>query len=154
MGNEVMKQIVGFAAAAVLMFAAMGAVAAAGDSPIVQRKAILKGFGDAAKPVAGMTKGETPFDLAIVQQALATYIDGVKKLPALFPDDSKTGDDTAALPKIWEEKAKFEGIYAKLGQDAAAASAAITDQATFKANIGKVLGNCKSCHDEYRAKKS
>ena len=147
-----MKQVFRFAAAAALVFVA--AVATADDSPIVQRKTILKGFGDATKPVAGMLKGEVPFDNAAVQKALATYVEGTKKLPALFPDNSKTGDETAALPKIWEDKAKFEGIYSKLGTDAAAAAVAIKDEASFKANIGKVLGNCKACHDDYRAKKS
>jgi cytochrome c556 len=147
-----MKPVSRFAAAVILVLVA--AVATADDSPIVQRKAILKGFGDATKPVAGMLKGETPFDDAVVHKALATYIDGAKKLPALFPDNSKTGDETEALAKIWEDKAKFEAIYAKLGTDAAAAASAITDAASFKANFGKVLGNCKACHDDYRAKKS
>lgn len=147
-----MKQVIRFAVAAVLVLAAAGATA--DDNPIVQRKAILKGFGEATKPVAGMLKGETPFDNAVVQKALATLSDGAKKLPALFPDNSKTGDDTAALPKIWEDKANFEGIYAKLGADAAAAAAVIKDEATLKANFGKVFGDCKTCHDDYRAKKS
>jgi len=147
-----MKQIIGFAAAAVLVFTAVGA--AADDSPIVERKAIMKGIGDATKPVSGMLKGEAAFDIAVVQKALVSYIEGAKKLPALYPDNSKTGADTGALPKIWEDKANFEGIYVKLGTDAAAAAAAIKDEATFKANIGKVLGNCKACHDDYRAKKS
>jgi cytochrome c556 len=152
-GNQFMKPIIiRFAAVAAVALAAVGA--SADDSPIVQRKAILKGFGDATKPVYAMLKGEAAFDNAVVQKALATYIDGAKKLPALFPDTSKTGDDTAALPKIWEEKAKFEGIFAKLGDDATAAAAAIKDEATFKANFSKVLGDCKACHDDYRQKKS
>ncbi len=147
-----MKQVIRLAAAAVLVLAATGATAE--DSPIAQRKAILKGFGDATKPIAGMLKGETPYDNAVVQKALATIIDGAKKLPALFPDNSKTGEDTAALPKIWEDKAKFEGIYTKLGADAAAAAPAIKDEATLKTNFGRIFGDCKSCHDDYRAKKS
>ena len=32
-------------------------------------------------------------------------------------------------------------------------SAFAADEASFKANIGKVLGNCKACHDNYREKK-
>ena len=43
---------------------------------------------------------------------------------------------------------------AKLSADATAAAASIKDEASFKAAIGGVLGNCKACHDDYRAKKS
>jgi cytochrome c556 len=150
--NQFMKQVIRFAAAAVLVLTA--ASATADDSPIAQRKTILKGFGEATKPIAGMLKGEAPFDNAVVQKALATLVTGAKKLPTLFPDTSKTGEDTAALPKIWEDKAKFESIYAKLAADAAAAGPAITDEATLKANFGTIFGDCKSCHDNYRAKKS
>ncbi len=140
-------------AVSALLLGGLG-VASAQDDPIGQRRAILKGFGEATKPIAGMLKGETPFDNASVQKALATYAEGAKKLPGLFPDNSRTGGETAALPKIWDDKAKFVGIYGKLGADATAASAAITDETSFKANIGKVLGNCKACHDDYRAKKN
>lgn len=127
-------------------------VFAAGD-PIKERKDILKGFADVAKPNGAALKGEAPFDLAKAQAALKAYSDGSKKLVTLFPDTSKTGGDTEALPKIWQEKAKFEGLYAKLDKDASAALAAIKDEASFKAEFPKVLGNCKTCHDDYRLKK-
>jgi cytochrome c556 len=140
------------AVAAIAMLATSAAVA--DDNPIIQRKAILKGIGDATKPIAAMLKGEAPYDNATVQKSLATIADGAKKLPDLFPDNSKTGNDTAALPKIWEDKAKFNAIYAKLASSATAAEGTISDQASLKANIGSVLGNCKSCHDDYRAKKN
>jgi cytochrome c556 len=139
----------GVAAALVL---GMGAAFAAGD-PIADRKAVLKGIGDATKAPGAMMKGEAPFDLAAVKKALDAYVDGAKKLPAMFPENSKTGD-TASLPKIWDEKAKFDAIFTKMGADATAAAAAIKDEASFKANFGKVLGNCKACHDDYRQKKS
>ncbi|HMN72306.1 MAG TPA: cytochrome c [Rhodoblastus sp.] len=141
-----------------LLVSAVAAVAISGayaqSAAIAKRKDILKGFGDATKPVAAMLKGEAAYDGAAVQKALAAYTAGAKDLKGLFPDDSKTGGDTAALPKIWEDKAKFEGIYDKLAADATAASGAIKDEASLKANFGKVLGNCKACHDDYRAKKS
>jgi cytochrome c556 len=126
---------------------------AAKADPIEERQKILKGMGDATKPVAAMLKGQAPFDLAAVQKALDTYIDGAKKLPDLFPDDSKTGHKTEALPKIWDEKPKFEAIYEKLGKDADAARASITDEASLKTSFPKVLGDCKACHDDYREKK-
>ena len=123
------------------------------NDPIAARRAILKGFGDATKAPAAMLKGEEKFDLAKVQAALKTYSEGAKKLPALFPDTSKTGGDTAALPKIWEDKARFESLYARLDKDAAANMSAIVDEASFKREFPKQLGDCKACHDDYRAKK-
>lgn len=130
-----------------------GASAALAASPAIkERQDILKGFGDATKPVVAMLKGQAPFDLAAAQKALRTYEAGVKKLPSLFPPDSKTGDKTEALPKIWDEKAKFDAIYAKLGKDAAAALTTIKDEASLKSTFPKVLGNCKACHDDYRQK--
>ena len=88
-----------------------------------------------------------------MQKALAAYAAGSKELVTLFPDDSKTGGDTAALPGIWTDKAKFTGIYDKLAADSTAAAAAIKDEASMKANFPKVLGNCKACHDDFRQKK-
>lgn len=134
------------------MILTAGAVMAAGD-PIKERKEIFKGFAEAAKPNGAALKGEAPFDLAKAQAALKAYSDGAKKLAALFPDNSKTGGDTEALPKIWQEKSKFEGLVAKLDKDATAALAAIKDEASFKSEFPKVLGNCKTCHDDYRLKK-
>ena len=135
------------------IFVAASAVCAQSD-PIAARRAILKSFGDATKRPAAMLKGEAPFDLATVQNALKTYSEGAKKLPGLFPEDSKTGGDTAALPKIWDDKARFESLYAKLDKDAAANMNAIADEASFKREFPKQLGDCKTCHDDYRAKKS
>ncbi len=138
---------------AVLAGAVLAAAAGiANADALSDRQTILKGWGDATRPVGGMLKGEAPFELAKVQAALDAYIAGAPKLPALFPDNSKTGK-TEASPKIWEEKAKFDPMWAKLADDAKAARVAIVDEASFKANIGKVLGNCKACHDNYREKK-
>jgi cytochrome c556 len=132
---------------------ATGAAVAQND-PIAQRKDILKGTGDATKPIAAMLKGEAAYDNAVVQKSLAIIADGSKKLPDLFPANSKTGGDTAALPKIWDEKAKFDDLFVKMAVAAAAAQGSIKDEASLKANIRPVLGTCKSCHDDYRAKKS
>jgi cytochrome c556 len=128
------------------------AASAQGD-PITQRKAILKGFGAATGPVGGMMQGKAPYDQAKVQAALDTYIKGAAQLPALFPDNSKTGGKTEALPAIWGDKADFNARFAKLSADAKAAKVAIKDEASFKANMGKVLANCGGCHEKYRQKK-
>lgn len=129
----------------------VGAVFAESDS-IAQRRALMKANGAAAGTLARMLKG-APFDLAAAQAALKTFSNAAAKAPALFPDDSKTGD-TNALPAIWDNKADFDARFAKFGKDVAAASAAVTDAASFKAQVPGLFSNCGGCHELYRAKQS
>ena len=140
------------AAAAVAL--AVTAVAAQSD-PIAARKALMKKNGDEAKAGAAMAKGEAPFDLTKAHAIFATFADSATKAPALFPDNSKTGGDTAALPTIWENKADFEARLAKFGKDSKAAQSAVKDVDAFKATWGPLLrDNCGGCHEKYRQKKS
>lgn len=129
----------------------VSAVLADSDA-IVQRRKLMKANGEAAKTVLAMLKG-APFDLAAVQAALKNFGDAAAKAPALFPDDSKTGD-TNALPATWDNKADFDARFAKLAADVKAAEATIVDPASFKAQMPGVLKNCGGCHEQYRAKKS
>jgi cytochrome c556 len=122
------------------------------SAAIAERQKLMDNNGDASKVVFPMIKGAAPFDLAKVQGALNTYIAAAKGMPALFPDDSKTGGKTAALPAIWENKADLDARFAKFGADATAALASIKDEATFKANFPAILKNCGDCHQTYRAK--
>lgn len=134
-----------------------GVVAIAGTGvafadAIADRQAILKSWGDDAMPVGKMMKGEAPFDIAKVKAALANFQTNAPKLKDMFPDNSRTGK-TEASPRIWDEKARFLTLFDKLATDAGAAAGAITDEASFKANFGKVFGDCKACHDDFRIKK-
>jgi cytochrome c556 len=135
---------------------ALGITAVVAQSdPIAARKALMKANGDQAKIGAAMAKGEAPFDAAKVEVMFTTFADAAAKMPALFPDNSKTGGETAALPAIWENKADFEARMAKFGKDANAAKAEIKDLDGFKAKWGAFAkDNCGGCHEKYRAKKS
>lgn len=136
--------------AASVFLAAIGLAGAQSD-PIAQRKALMKAQGAATKDVGAMLKG-APFDLAKVQDALKVYVNTTRTFATLFPDNSKTGGETAALPKIWEAKADFDKLLEKFGRDSTAAMTSITDEASFKANMGGVLKNCGECHETYRMK--
>ena len=137
--------------AATVAALAVGATAVFAQSAAIgQRQEILKTFGGAMKEPGGMMKGTTPFDLAKVQASLKILTDGPPKLKELFPDDSKTGGNTEALPAIWEKKADFVGRYDKLAADATAATVAIKDEASFKTEWPKIGANCGGCHKEYR----
>jgi cytochrome c556 len=124
------------------------------EDPIKARKALMKGNGDQAKIGAGMAKGEAPFDLAKAKAIFAQYSDAAAKMPSLFPDNSKTGGDTEALPKVWETMDDFKAKFVKFGQDAKAAESSVTDLDSFKAAFGTVQKNCGGCHETYRVKKS
>jgi cytochrome c556 len=118
---------------------------------IKERKQTMKQTGAAAGAAAKMLKGEAPFDLAVVQASLKTMVDAAAKMPTLFPDDSKAGGDTKALPAIWSDKADLNARYSKLGQDATAVLATIKDQASFAAAMPGIFKNCGGCHEKYRA---
>jgi cytochrome c556 len=87
------------------------------------------------------------------KKVLATFSES-DKAKTLFPDTSKTGGDTAALPAIWENKADFEAKLTKFAADAKAAGPKVTDLDTFKAQMTEVRKNCGGCHQPYRKRAS
>jgi cytochrome c556 len=139
--------------AAAVLAVGVTAVAAQSD-PIAARKALMKANGDQAKIAGAMVRGDAPFDLAKAKTALASFEEAGEKAPALFPDNSKTGGDTAALPKIWEDKADFDARLTKFAADAKAAQGTVTDLDSFKAAMGTIGKQCGGCHELYRVKKS
>lgn len=136
-----------------LLAVAATAVFAQNVAVIKERKAALKAMGDATKEPGKMLKGEMPFDLAKVKVALKTYQEKAPLLPDMFPEDSKKGEDTEALPKIWQNKKDFSDRFMKLAADAKAAEPAITDEISFTEEFPKVVGSCGGCHKQYRLKK-
>jgi cytochrome c556 len=107
-------------------------------------------MGQAAK----FMKGEEPFDLAKAQALFTKLAETADAAPALFPDTSKTGGETAALPAVWEKMDDFKARFVKMSADAKAAAASTKDEASFKAALPTVGQNCGGCHELYRAKKS
>lgn len=138
--------------AAALVLAGYAAVAQV--DAIATRKQIMKGVGDQTKAGAGMAKGEAPYDQAKAQAIFTSYVEASEKMPSLFPENSKTGGDTAALPAIWEKMDDFKARWVKLGADAKAALASVKDLDAFKATFSAITKNCGGCHETYRMKKS
>lgn len=136
-----------------LAFVAMLGVGAAGalaeGDPIAERKALFKQMAGAMKLPGEMLKGETALDLTKVKEGLAVIAANSAKLGELFPEGSNAGD-TAALPKVWEDKADFTARFDTMGKEASAAIVAIHNMDTLRANLPKVLGNCGACHKVYR----
>jgi len=129
---------------AIAVIALCAGAAVAQQDPIATRKALMKTNGDQAKIGASMAKGETPFDIEKARKIFTAFEDAATKAPSLFPDNSKTGGDTAADPKIWENIDDFKTRLAK-----------VNDLDSFKAAFGAIGKNdCGGCHEKYRVKKS
>lgn len=122
--------------------------------PIKQRKELLKEMGKATKDPGDMLKGAIPFSIDAVKTALKKYQENAPKIAKLFPDDSKTGGETEALPAIWDNKDDVVQRFAKLAADAKAAEGTITDEFSFQEEFPKVAGNCGGCHKKYRQDKN
>jgi cytochrome c556 len=123
-------------------------VAAQNLDAIKQRREVMKTIAKASGINFKMMKGETPFDLAKVRSGLKTFEEQFPKLKGLFPEDSKSGDETDASPKIWQQRAEFEAVINKFVADANAAAGTIKDEASFKAEYPKIVNSCGNCHKE------
>lgn len=123
--------------------------------PVEDRQAIMKANGKAMGALAGIAKGEKPFDAATVEQALAALSEDAQKfdVAALFPAGTDTGE-TEASPKIWEDMAGFTAAsdaWKKAVADAVAAKP--QDAAALGAHVGAIGKTCGTCHELYRVKK-
>ena len=133
------------AGAAVVVSAATFAYAQNADV-IKQRRESMRTIAAASGANFKMMKGDAPFDLATVQAGLKTIQEQAPKFKAMFPDDSKTGGGSDAAEKIWTARADFNTIVDKWAADAKTVSAAITDEASFKANYPDFAKGCGGCH--------
>ena len=122
------------------------------SNPIAERKDAMKAVGAATRDGAAIAKGEVAFDAAKAQAIFKTYADAAKKVPTLFPDSSKTGGETTAAPKIWEDQAGFKAAFVKFEADAAA-GASVANLDAFRTAFGAATKNCGTCHEVFRIKK-
>lgn len=115
---------------------------------VKQRRGAMKTIAMASGANFKMMKGDAPFDLATVQAGLQTFQDQAAKYKGMFPDDSKTGGNTDASPKIWQAKAEFDAAVDTFSNIAKAAAGSIKDEASFKAEYPKVASSCGGCHKD------
>ena len=74
-----------------------------------------------------------------------------KVLSELFPDNTKEGFDTGALPIIWEEKDEFTKLMLKASEDMITLTSVIEDSDEIRGTLTKFMwSNCKACHNRYR----
>ena len=78
--------------------------------------------------------------------------DNYKRLLDLFPENSKTGFETEALPSIWENKDEFNLLMTKASSNMIELTSVIDGAEDVRATLGKYMwSSCKSCHSRFRA---
>ena len=78
--------------------------------------------------------------------------DNYKKLLDYFPENSKEGFKTEALPSIWENKDEFNALMQKASDDMIKLAKAIDTAGDLRAVQKELMwSNCTACHSKFRA---
>ena len=94
------------------------------------------------------SKGE--FDKA--KSLMIEMSENYKTLIEYFPDNTKEGFKTEALPLIWENKKEFNDLMKKASNDMVKLSSLFEDADDVRATLTQMMwSNCKACHSKFRA---
>ena len=78
--------------------------------------------------------------------------DNYIKLLDYFPDNTKEGFKTEALPSIWENKKEFNELMKKASDDMIKLAKAIETAEDLRAVQKELMwSNCTACHSKFRA---
>lgn len=145
------KRVLALSAGVSLGLAGAWGVAGAADSPAHLRHEAMESVQEAFKPLRAIAMKEAPFDAAVVKKSGNAILENLTKAHGLFPEGSG-GGDSRAKAEIWSDRAGFDKSM-KDAQAAAAAMAAVTEEAGLGPAMKALGGSCKGCHDKYRLPK-
>ena len=113
------------------------------------RKAIFSKNYQTAKKISILLKSKKIEEAKPLMQEMS---DNYKKLLNYFPENTKEGFKTEALPTIWENSDEFVTLMQKASFDMTQLAKAI-DTAEDLKTVQKELmwNNCSACHKKFRA---
>jgi len=116
---------------------------------IKSRKALFsKNYSTAKRVQSFSSNGDFDEAIELMKEMNENYI----TLLDLFPENSKEGFKTEALPIIWEEKGAFNALMQKSADDMIKLTSIIEDADDIRGTLGQLMwANCKACHSKYRA---
>ena len=115
---------------------------------IKSRKALFsKNYSTAKRVQSFSSNGDFDKAIELMKEMNENYI----TLLDLFPENSKEGFKTEALPIIWEEKGAFNALMQKSADDMIKLTSIIEDADDIRGTLGQLMwANCKACHSKYR----
>ena len=117
---------------------------------IKERKSLFKqNYSHAKRMSSEIVKGNNEKVIDLSEKMAANY----DKLLDLFPENSKTGYDTEALPTIWLQKDEFNNLMVSTSNKArefAQLAASLTGDELKEAQKNLIWSSCKACHDRFR----
>ena len=119
------------------------------EETIKGRKALFsKNYSTAKKVQTLSSKG----DFEKAKSLMIEMSENYKILIDFFPENTKEGFKTEALPIIWEEKENFNNLMTKASTDMIELTKIIEDSDDIRGTLTKFMwSNCKACHSKYRA---
>ena len=113
------------------------------------RKAIFSKNYQTAKKISILLKSKKIEEAKPLMQEMS---DNYKKLLNYFPENTKEGFKTEALPTIWENSDEFVTLMQKASFDMIQLAKAIDTAEDLRAVQKKLMwSNCSACHDRFRA---
>ena len=117
---------------------------------IIKGRKVLfsKNYSTAKRVQTFASKGDFVKASSLMREMSENYI----TLLEYFPDDTKEGFKTEALPSIWENKDEFNNLMKTSSTDMIELIKVIESSDDVKATLQKFMwANCKACHSKYRA---
>ena len=113
------------------------------------RKALFSNNYSTAKRVQTLaSNGDFVKASSLMKEMSENYI----TLLEYFPDNTKEGFKTEALPSIWENKDEFNNLMKKSSTDMIELAKVIESSDDIRATLQKFMwSNCKACHSKFRA---
>ena len=112
------------------------------------RKALFSKNYSTAKRVQALSSNDD-FDQA--KKLMIEMSENYKSLIGMFPENTKEGFKTEALPLIWEEKDAFNALMQKSSDNMVKLASVIEDSDDIRATLSEFMwSSCKACHSKYR----
>ena len=112
------------------------------------RKAIFSNNAKLAKRVNILLKD---FEFEEAEPYILEMSKNYENLLNYFPENSKEGYGTEALPIIWEEKDAFNALMQKAADDMLQLAKVMEEVDDIQATYKKLMwANCNACHSRYR----